>query len=192
MWRRGDQMDKLSLGLDAELAVGQELDQLMREGATVFHDLPGEKFNIDHVVIAPQGVFAVETKGYAKPNRGGGPAEAKVVFDGRVLALPDWSSSKPIDQAARQAKWLSNWLTSATGESVRVAPVLALPGWYVERKGRGEVFVFSGKELRGHLLKVRHPQPLRPEQMRRVRHQVEQRCRNVSPRFGPEGLPPGR
>lgn len=180
------QTDKLSLGLDAELAVGQELDQLMREGAVVFHDFPAEKFNIDHIVIAPQGIYAVETKGYAKPNRGGGAAEAKVVFDGRGLAFPDWSTTKPLEQAARQARWLANWLSRATGEPVRVLPIVALPGWFVERKGRGDVLVYSGKELRGNLLKVRHPQPLVPEQLRRVAHQVEQRCRNVNPLYGPD------
>jgi hypothetical protein len=178
--------DKLRLGLDAELAVGQELDQLMREGAVVFHDLPAEKFNIDHVVIAPQGVFAVETKGYAKPNRDAGTADARVVFDGKVLKFPDWSSTKAIEQAARQAKWLADWLSGAVGQRVEAAGVLALPGWYIERKGRGEVLVFSGKELRGNLLKARTAKPLLAEQMRQVIHQVEQRCRNVEPSYRPD------
>ncbi len=176
-------MDRLRLGLDAEMAVGQELDQLMRDGAVVFHDLPADKFNIDHIVIAPQGVFAVETKGYSKPNRGGGAADAKVVFDGKVLTFPDRTTSDPIEQADRQAKWLASWLSSGTGEPVRVVAVISLPGWYVDRKGRGDVLVFSGKELRGNLLKARTAQPLTLEQMRRVIHQVEQRCRNVGPSF---------
>lgn len=179
-------MDKLRLGLDAELAVGQELDQLMREGAVVFHDLPAEKFNIDHVVIAPQGVFAVETKGYSKPNRDAGTTDARVVFDGEVLKFPDWSSSKAIEQAARQAKWLADWLSAAVGQRVEAAGVLALPGWYIERKGRGQVLVFSGKELRGNLLKARTAKPLLAEQMRQVIHQVEQRCRNVEPSYRPD------
>jgi hypothetical protein len=74
--RTSRELDKLRLGFDAEVAVGQELDQLMRDGAVVFHDMPAERFNIDHVVIARQGVFAVETKGYTKPNREGGTADA--------------------------------------------------------------------------------------------------------------------
>lgn len=40
-------MDRMRVGLDAEMAVGQELDQLMRDGAVVYHDVPGEAFNID-------------------------------------------------------------------------------------------------------------------------------------------------
>ncbi len=184
--RRGAEMDQWRLGLDAELAVGQELDQLMRDGAVVFHDFPAEKFNVDHVVIAPQGVFAVETKGYTKPNRGGGADDAKVVYDGKTLAFPTWSSNKPLQQAERQAAWLANWLTSATGERVQVAPVLALPGWFVDRKGRGDVLVFSGRELRKHLLRARTAQPIAAEQVQRIVHQVEQRCRNVEPGFRPQ------
>lgn len=179
------QMDRCRLGLDAELAIGQELDHLMREGAVVFHDVPGDQFNLDHVVVAPQGVFAIETKGYAKPNREGGRADATLTFDGKRLALPHWSSSGPIEQAERQARCLATWLESATAEAVHVVPILALPGWYVERKGRGEVLVFSGKELRGHLLKARPAKPLGPDQMQRVAHQLEQRCRNVQPEFRP-------
>lgn len=65
--KASDRLDTLRAGYDAELAVGQELDQLMRQGAAVFHDFPAEHSNIDHVVISRRGVFAVETKGYSKP-----------------------------------------------------------------------------------------------------------------------------
>lgn len=183
IWRRAKKLDKLRLGLDAELAAGQELDQLMRRGAAVFHDFPADGFNIDHVVIAPEGVFAVETKGYAKPNRGGGLSDARVVFDGACLMFPDWRSDKPVQQALRQAQWLSKWLSSATGEQVRALPVLALPGWYVERRGLGTVRVLSGKELAAHLLGARGAQPLSAEQVGRIVHQAEQRCRDVSPLY---------
>lgn len=186
MLRKGERLDHLRLGLDAELAVGQELDQLMREGAFVFHDLPTERFNIDHVVVARQGVFAIETKGYSKPIRDGGFADATAVYDGKTLMLPARSATNAIEQAERQAQWLSKWLQSSTGEPVRVAPVLALPGWYIERKGRGGVLVFSGRELRGHLLKVRSAAPLTADQMQRVVHQIEQRCRNVEPSYRPQ------
>ncbi len=186
MMRTGEKLDHLRLGMDAELAVGQELDQLMRDGAVVFHDMPAERFNIDHVVIARQGVFAVETKGYSKPNRGGGPADAKAVYDGKALVLPDRSGTKAIGQTERQAKWLAKWLHSSTGQPVRVTPVLALPGWWVDRKGRGEVLVFSGGELRGSLLKACSAEPLAPDQMQRVVHQIEQRCRTVEPSYRPQ------
>lgn len=181
--RTAAEMDKLRLGLDAELAVGQELDQLMREGAAVFHDMPADRFNIDHVVIARQGVFAVETKGYSKPIRGGGKADATVVFDGKTLTLPDSAGRWAIEQAERQARWLSEWLKRNSGDTVAVTPVLALPGWFVERTGRSGVLVLSGKELRGHLLKARTATALSAEAMDRVVRQVERHCRSVEPTY---------
>lgn len=180
LWKSGQRIDNLKTGFDAELAVGQELDQLMRQGAIVFHDLPAEKFNIDHVVISTAGVFAVETKGFTKHERG--KVGATVEFDGNVLKFPTWTTKAPLEQARRQAEWLAKWLAAATGSPVRVHPVVALPGWYVKRTGRGEVRVFNGRELSG-LLNSRGSQTLTAQDVQRVAHQVEQRCRTVAPRY---------
>lgn len=180
--RLESQLDRLRAGFDAELAVGQELDQLMRQGAHTFHDLPAEGFNIDHVVVAEAGVFAVETKGYTKGIKGSGSAAVRVAYDGKLLRFPSWSTAEPLEQAERQAQWLSRWLSSAAGDPVQALPVLALPGWFVERTGRGAVRVYSGKELVG-LLQSRGTQRLSPEAVTRIAHQLDQRCRNVAPVF---------
>ena len=60
----------LKLGRDGEKAVGQFLERLRERGAQVIHDFPGEKFNIDHVVVHQSGVYAIETKTYSKPDQG--------------------------------------------------------------------------------------------------------------------------
>jgi hypothetical protein len=182
LWKTGTRLDNLKVGYDAELAAGQELDQLMRQGAVVFHDFPADNFNIDHVVISAQGIFAVETKGYTKPKRSGGKADATVVFDGTILRFPTWTTNEPLEQAVRQAAWLSKWASSAIGGPVNTLPLLALPGWFVERTGRGTVRVFNGKELAG-LLNAKGAQALSPQQVQQVAHQVEQRCRTVAPRY---------
>lgn len=183
--KAGARLDNLKAGYDAELAVGQELDQLMRQGAVVFHDIPADKFNIDHVVISSAGVFAVETKGFTKPKDVGGKASATVVFDGKVLKFPTWTTKDPLEQAERQGAWLAKWLTSAVGSPVQVVPVVALPGWFVEFTGRSTVKVFNGKQL-ASLLKIRGAQPLSDVDVQRVAHQVEQRCRTVAPRYAEE------
>jgi hypothetical protein len=169
----------LQNGLEAEIAVGQELDQLMREGAVVFHDVPAEGFNIDHVALAPTGVFAIETKARMKPDRGGGKNDAPVEFNGEVLSFPDWRDREILEQTRWQAKWLSKWLSSAVGESISVKPVVALPGWYVKRTGRGDVTVISGREAFS-LLKGAHA-VFSDQQITRIGHQLEQRCRDVEP-----------
>jgi uncharacterized protein YneF (UPF0154 family) len=180
--RTATELDRLKAGYDAELAVGQELNQLMRQGAWVFHDLPGEQFNIDHVVVASQGVFAVETKGYTKKAEGDGKKNATVVFDGSKLTFPTYSTTTPLDQAARQAKWLAEWLSSATGTRVGAIPVLALPGWFVRPDGEGPVIVLSGRML--HLLLDRRPsQSLSEQTIQQIVHQLGQRCRDVKPHY---------
>jgi hypothetical protein len=41
----------LMQGREGEKAVGQYLERLRARGYQVLHDIPGENFNIDHVLI---------------------------------------------------------------------------------------------------------------------------------------------
>lgn len=167
------------LGLDCERAVGQELNQLMLDGCRVFHDFQTEKFNIDHIVVGENGVFAIETKGRAKPDRGKGQEDARVIYDGQTLQFPTWREQEPLDQAKRQASWLSEWLSKAVGDQVPVKPALALPGWYVDRK-KPDLIIFNGKNPQ-FLTKLRTESPLSPQMIQRISHQLEQKCRDVAP-----------
>lgn len=53
-------------GANGERALGKLLDPLRHEGLAVLHDrrIPGSKANIDHLVVAPWGVFVVDAKNY--------------------------------------------------------------------------------------------------------------------------------
>jgi hypothetical protein len=84
--------------------------------------------NVDHVLIGPQGVFAIETKTHSKPLRG----ECKVsVVNGAVRANGFILDRNPIVQAKAQAGWLRNFLAESQF-NVRVWPVMIFPGWFVE------------------------------------------------------------
>lgn len=167
-------------GLDAEVAAGQELDQLMRQGAVVFHDLPASGFNIDHVLVCASGVYAVETKSRFK-SAGGERDAYKVSFDGEKLQFPTWNETEPIEQARRQAKWLGDELTRAVGEPVQCTAVLALPGWYITQTRRSDVRVLNPRNFR--FLLEQKSNGLSTALMDRVAYQLEQKCRNVSPAF---------
>lgn len=180
VYRCGQLRFDLQNGLEAEIAMGQELDQLMREGAVVFHDFPAEGFNIDHVVLTRGGMYAVETKGRMKPDRGGGRKDATVRLEGEVLVFPDWHDNKTLEQAKRQAKWLAKWISSAVGESILVMPVLALPGWFVDPVDREDIRVISGRQA-PKLLNGWQRTKLSDQMMKRIAHQLEQRCRDVEP-----------
>ena len=164
------------LGMEAEMAAGQELSLLMKDGFDVYHDVPGDTaFNIDHVVVGPSGVFAVETKGRAKPVKENGHV---LRYEDEVLKFPGWQETAPIEQAKRNADWLKKWLSSAVGEQVEARPVLIFPGWYVERSSRTSVAVISGSNNRNCFLK--QCGATLPEQLiKRISHQLDQRCRDA-------------
>ena len=169
------------MGYDGEIAVGQELNQLMRDGYYVYHDFPAKNFNIDHIVVGTSGVFAVETKARSKMPSDNSNIDYKVNYDGNSLHFPKGRDTKSIQQAKRQAAWLSKWLNNAVGEAVAVRPVLALPGWYVNRDAFGDVLVLNDKECRS-IAKVKNGSYLSDQMISRIVHQLEQKCRDVEPK----------
>ncbi|MBU0663375.1 MAG: NERD domain-containing protein [Proteobacteria bacterium] len=179
--RRFRERSNYQLGLDAELAVGRELNLIMRQGFYVFHDFPEEHNNIDHVVVGPSGVFAVETKGRSKPDKGRGAVDAKVIYNGEALYFPDKAKeTAAIHQARKQATTLSKWLSSAVGEPVMARPVLALPGWFVERKKPDDLILLYGKSD-NYARSLKGPEVLSENMIKRIVHQLETKCRDVEP-----------
>lgn len=135
-------------GLAAERMTAQELNRLIGSGCQVLNDVPGEGFNLDHVVVGPRGVVMVETKSFKKPPKGKGDHHYKVQYDGKGLLFSNWATTEPITQARNQAQWLARYLGTAVGRDVPVVPAVALPGWWVDSpKGSAQpdVRVFSPK-----------------------------------------------
>jgi hypothetical protein len=165
------------LGLNCEMAVGQELNNLMGAGYRVYHDVPADRFNIDHVVVGRNGVFAVETKGRSKPVKG----DVTVAYDGRTLKFPNGIETDYLDQAKRQAQWLSGRLREVTGEAIPVQPVLVIPGWYVERLRRGDVLVLNGKNDTQFITTQWTHTELSLDLIQRIGDVLEEVCRDVEP-----------
>lgn len=147
-------------GQVAEQVTGQLLNRLIGPRCIVAHDVPCEGFNIDHVVIAPRCVYAVETKSFRKPRASDDNSHFKVAFDGTALRFPDFVETKAVEQARRQAQWLARYLRESLGQEIPVVPAVALPGWWIERTdaarrsdvrvftpmGRGAEFLLDGEE----------------------------------------------
>lgn len=133
-------------GMAAERMAAQQLNRLIGAGCHVLHDIPGDGFNIDHVVVSPTGVFAVETKSMRKARASADDSHYKVAYDGKALAFPGWRTAEPIEQARRQAQWLAKRLRETLSQDVPVIPAVALPGWYIEPTrdaSRADVRVFT-------------------------------------------------
>jgi Nuclease-related domain len=122
-------MRALKLGVDGEKTVGQFLEANRQSDWHIFHDLPGKGFNVDHVLVTPQGIFAIETKTFSKPAKGA----ATVRYDGESVLVnglePDRS---PVVQARAARDWLRNLLLETTAIKYPVRGVVIFPGWFVE------------------------------------------------------------
>jgi len=177
------QLRNLRLGYECELAVAQELDQLMLHGYRVFHDIPAEGFNIDHLVVGKTGVYAIETKGRSKRDKGKSQKQqqAAVRYDGKALHFPDRVETAPIQQAMRQAKWVSHWLSGATGMPVQAQPILILPGWYINwPSSKTMVTVLPGKKLGVFFLKASHQQ-FTDQQVKQMAYQIDRQVKDINP-----------
>jgi hypothetical protein len=161
--------------------VGEELNQLLRDGCNVFHDFPADpKWNIDHIIVAPSGVYVVETKTRRKRKAQKGKPDHVITFDGDTLTFPhDECSRYGLDQARANAKWLSGYLGSATGlEKVWVEPILTFPGWMINRRiAAASVQVLNPKEISDFVLT--RPARLTAQSIKQILHQLDQKCRDV-------------
>lgn len=165
----------LRLGRDGERVVGQMLEPLREKGYRVFHDIPGAGFNIDHAIVGPAGIFAIETKTKTKPMDG----RPTIFYDGQAIRFKNGRSfRKPLKQARAQAQWLANLLNDDRTTTFTVRPVVVFPEWYVERIGPlniQDVWVLNPKALDKFL--DHEPHILSAAAIDAAAHALTQHCR---------------
>lgn len=171
-----DLVARYNLGFKGERITAQHLSPLLAEKYYIFHDIPFDSFNIDHVVVGPKGVFAIETKTRRK-RHSAGMNRAKVEYNGKELLYPDIPpETYGLDAAVSRAKELQKWLSSATGETVIVNPILSLPGWYVHTIAPHTLPVLNPKSIPNYIQK--HGKANLPEdQIRRIQHQLREKSK---------------
>lgn len=172
------------LGYFGERIVAENLEPLKRDGWFVFHDVPGEangnKFNLDHVAIGPQGIFAIETKTRRKGNARPGFDDHKVNFDGRGLVWPWGADNHGLEQSERNAVWLAELLKKELNERFHVSPILTLPGWWIELKPSRDTRMARVINPKGLAKVLRSGPPILSEQqIGAVATKLEARCRDV-------------
>jgi hypothetical protein len=172
---------RIRLGYEGELAVGMELEKFRHDGFYVYHDFPADKFNINHIIVGPKGVFAVETKTRSKPTTNNRAENATVEYDGRSLYFPKGDDFKTIDQAKQEACWLSNWLGKAIGEPIAARAIVALPGWFVKRTSSEGIPVANPGQFTSLFEHIK-PRPLSESMITRINHQLDQKCRDIPPK----------
>lgn len=114
--------------------------QTLPETYHVFNDFVACGKHVDHVVVGPAGVFAVETKFW----RG-----AVTIEDGHILLDGQLPSRSPLAQVTREAAWVRSQLETA-GWKGAVTPVLtfASDSFAAHRAELQGVVILNSNELR--------------------------------------------
>ena len=169
--RKMKDLKAIKRGEQGELIVAQAIERdLLPNGYVVFHDVQLQdgkrRFNVDHLLIGPNGVFAIETKNYSKPKRG----EVKVTYDGKRVR---WNGVSHKDDEARQAVAIAmaakDFIFKETGIKVYVKPVLCAVGWYAVSDDlyKHPVLLLMEKQL-GTLIPKVYPKAPLSEQDRKL------------------------
>jgi hypothetical protein len=118
---------RLNRGERGESHVADVLEELRSAGYTPIHDIVAEGFNIDHVVVGPGGVFAIETK-YRSGN-------GEITFrNGEGLFVAGRAEEKDcLKQARASGKAVSQLIEQSCGRRVWVTPLVVFVGdWRVK------------------------------------------------------------
>jgi hypothetical protein len=138
-------IERLKMARDGERIVAEELQTLVRSGATVINDVIADNFNIDHVVVSKHGIYLIETKTLSKPVK----KDAKITFDAENIYVDGKTIERnPINQVKALSDWLQNLLKESTGIKFKIHPVVLFPGWFTEKmKGGEDIWVLNPKAL---------------------------------------------
>jgi Nuclease-related domain len=123
---------RLNRGEHGERHVADTLDELRRDGYRPIHDIVRDRFNIDHVLVGPAGVFAIETKfrsGHGEITF----RNTEGVFLGDRLEEKDC-----LKQARANAKDISHFIDENCGRHEWVTPIVVFVGnWKIRNQWRG-------------------------------------------------------
>ena len=158
-----------------EQLVAEELNQLLNSGYRVFHDVPCQGYNIDHVIVGSTGVFAVETNTHRRPKKNGKEVEPRVRYDGDTLFWPVGRETGAVDQALFNGRSLGHWLGPAIGQPVVVQAIVTIPGWSIDDNQQHRVWVVRPQTLREKI--EAQNESVMPDQIERIAHQMSHRCR---------------
>jgi hypothetical protein len=116
----------------AELLVAEQLEELRANDFRCFHDIVRNEFNIDHVVVGPPGVFAVERKF----RNGSGEIEFK---NGQGIFVGGREEEREfLNQARGNARAVRDLIRENAGLEVLVKPVVVFMGDWKMKNGWGD------------------------------------------------------
>src|SRR6266699_5343237 len=143
----------------AQRRTRRQLAKLGRAGYHAMHGsaIPGSEDQIDHLVVGPAGVFAIDSEAWDKHL-------VVRTRNGRQLWHGPFSKKDRLEHAQWEAQRAAEMLSGETGKPVAVRPAMAVYGpkipWDVATIR--EVDVFSGPRLRKYLRRRARQTDVRP------------------------------
>lgn len=144
IWHIWPEFRNLNLGERGERRVSELLRGLRDHDYVTFDDVLLGGMNVDHIVVGPGGVFALETKTYSLF----GDRTAGIAENGELHL-----SGKPVlkdvlRQARSSAALISAEVKRWVGRDVWVTPLVVLPGWRIDPpKSETTVTVLNEKTI---------------------------------------------
>lgn len=143
---------RFNRGEHGERHVADVLEELRTDGYKPIHDIVGKNFNVDHVLVGPAGVFAIETK-----FRSG---QGEITFrNGEALFVGGFPEEKDcLKQARGSAKAVSQLIAENCARREWVTPIVVFVGdWKIRNEWRDtDARVFTPDGL---LRYIRNQQP---------------------------------
>ena len=110
---------------DANIAIGHQLRQISNGVTRVFHDAQTSAGVVDHVLLGPQGLYAINVVARRAPGDG------NVRLMGNALQFSDTDEDESVVEIAAKTRRLEKEFSELLGHKVRVRSVIAAPGWEV-------------------------------------------------------------
>lgn len=121
---------------DANIAVGHSLQRIAVGHGRVFHDVVTPAGVVDHVILGPGGIYAVNVVAHRALRR-----ESVRLAEGELRFKPDGKTMSIADIASKTTR-LEQEFRDLLRNSVRVRSVIAVPGWHAESQtGNGHLVV---------------------------------------------------
>lgn len=173
---------ELELRYLGERAVAEELAPLLAQGYRLFHDVAihgiESKLDLDHVLVGPNGVTAIESETRQRDTGKNASRDHEITFDGRQLIWPWGTDRDTVAAIEGECASFSKWLLQTTGYRIQAAALLTVPGWWVDITGRGIVTVANHKQVLAAAT-ARQETFLNPEQIEKICRELELHCRDV-------------
>lgn len=125
-----DTLSKYRKGLEGERFVGELLNKMSSDSIRVFHDIPGDRFNVDHIIVSTCGVFVIETKHFDRTKG------HEFYFDGNMIQrkMPNGKivlCPKLLPQMDGEARFIHDEIKRRTEMDIHVIKVAIIIGCYI-------------------------------------------------------------